>query len=378
MSLARPRVLFVDDEEFVLSAVRRSLRDKFELVTCAAPQEALQLLDGIPPVDVIVSDMRMPEMDGAEFLAAVRDRHPDSVRVLLTGYSDTNSAIDAINKGAIFRYLCKPWDREELVDTIEAAVQQQRTAHAERELLETTLAASVRTMSDLLAIAAPVAHRRAAFAQACVRHAMTQLRWADSWIYEVSAALSQIGCVGVPQATLDAYVAGRPLSTEDRAYMALHPERGFALLSSIPRLGAVADIVRYQNTQAPAGSSGEVVRGVELLRAALYLEAQWSRDAAGRGVRLVLREAEPSIDPVIIDALAGFRARFSELRAATIDELKPGFVVDEDIRSEQGALILAKGHELTATAVQTLRRLHACGAIDEPVYVRCAVEHTTH
>jgi putative nucleotidyltransferase with HDIG domain len=114
-------VLFVDDEVNILKAVKRLLRhEPWEVVCAARPHEALDLL-GTTPVQVVVSDQRMPEMSGVDLLASVRERHPDVVRMMLTGYTEMNVAVEAINRGEIFRLITKPWNDEELKATLRQA-----------------------------------------------------------------------------------------------------------------------------------------------------------------------------------------------------------------------------------------------------------------
>jgi len=117
----RHAVLFVDDEVNILKAVKRLLRNEPWEVQCASrPHEAIELLD-TQAVQVVVSDQRMPEMSGVDLLAAVRERHPDVVRMMLTGYTEMNVAVEAINRGEIFRLITKPWNDEELKATLRQA-----------------------------------------------------------------------------------------------------------------------------------------------------------------------------------------------------------------------------------------------------------------
>jgi len=121
--MAMPIILFVDDEPNILKTLRRLFMDEdYDVQTTGSGQEALDLLEaGLRPT-VIVSDQRMPEMGGAEFLAKASQLVPDSMRIVLTGYADINAAIMAINQGGIYRYIMKPWDDEELKRTVAAAI----------------------------------------------------------------------------------------------------------------------------------------------------------------------------------------------------------------------------------------------------------------
>jgi len=117
-------VLFVDDEVNILKAVQRLLRhEPWKVLVASRAKEALEILDG-EPAQVVITDQRMPEMSGVDLLSVIRERHPDVVRMMLTGYTEINVAVDAINRGAIYRLITKPWNDEELKATIRQALEQ--------------------------------------------------------------------------------------------------------------------------------------------------------------------------------------------------------------------------------------------------------------
>ena len=131
------RMLIVDDEENVTNALRRSLRrEGYDIQVATRPADALALLRQAP-VDLVLSDHLMPEMTGLEFLKLVRDRHPDCVRLMLTGHADMQTAIDAINHGEIYRFLTKPWDDTEIKVTLHLAFEQLDLERENRRLLAT-------------------------------------------------------------------------------------------------------------------------------------------------------------------------------------------------------------------------------------------------
>lgn len=116
------RILFVDDEERILRSLALQFRREYEVLTESDPRRALQRLKS-ESVQIIVSDQRMPQMSGAELLAQARQIAPDTLRILLTGYSDLDAAVEALNSGGIFRYLTKPWDQQEMAFTLRQAAQ---------------------------------------------------------------------------------------------------------------------------------------------------------------------------------------------------------------------------------------------------------------
>ncbi len=367
-----PRVLCVDDEPNLLAGLERTLFGEFDVTTAPGGALGLELIESEPCFAVIVSDMRMPGMDGAEFLAKARERSPDSTRILLTGQADTESAIAAINHGAIFRYLCKPCPSEVLIPTLNEAVERHRSAVIEHDMMETTLAGVVDSMTQVLGLIAPWASMRSATIQTCVKQAARTLDWPNAWIGNMAAALSHIGCVSVPSDIVQRDMAGRPLEAEERAILDSHPETAFRLLQSIPRLDAVAQVVRYQNTPAPADADPDVVLGAELLRAASAL----ARELANQQPMTRALEAVAKLDPPVrygvSQALRSVKLHSgNSTRSARVSDLLPGWVVAEDIKTRQGGLVLGEGRELTVTAIMALRNLLATGSIEEPLLVAC-------
>ena len=138
MTATAHTVLFVDDEVNILKAVQRLLRgESWQVLTASRGAEALELLDR-HPCQVVVTDQRMPEMSGVDLLSAVRERQPDIVRMMLTGYTEMNVAVEAINRGEIYRLITKPWNDEELKATIRQAFEQFDLKHEIRRLNQLT------------------------------------------------------------------------------------------------------------------------------------------------------------------------------------------------------------------------------------------------
>jgi response regulator RpfG family c-di-GMP phosphodiesterase len=113
-------ILYVDDEENNLFSFKATFRIKYQVLTAISGDKALEIL-ATKPVHIIITDQRMPEMTGVEFLEKVIEKYPDPIRILLTGYADMGAVVDAVNKGKIFHYITKPWNEEELDLTINRA-----------------------------------------------------------------------------------------------------------------------------------------------------------------------------------------------------------------------------------------------------------------
>jgi len=120
MAADKITILYVDDEENNLFSFKATFRIKYNVLTALTGEEALKILAS-KPVQIIITDQRMPEMTGVEFLEKVLEKYPDPMRILLTGYADMAAVVDAVNKGKIFHYLAKPWNEQELDMTINMA-----------------------------------------------------------------------------------------------------------------------------------------------------------------------------------------------------------------------------------------------------------------
>jgi DNA-binding NtrC family response regulator len=152
-----PSVLFVDDEPRILDTYRASLRKQFKVDTANGPEEGLEKIKTSGPYAVVVSDLKMPKMDGITFLAKVQELSPDTVRVMLTGHADVESAISAVNNGAVFRFLTKPSPLDVMIRTLEVCMKQYSLVVAERELFRGTLRGCIKVLTDILSLVNPEA-----------------------------------------------------------------------------------------------------------------------------------------------------------------------------------------------------------------------------
>ena len=225
-----PRVLLVDDDPNILSAYTRTLRKRFCFDTALGGEEALALIQGGDPYAVILSDMRMPVMDGIQFLAQARVLAPDTVRIMLTGNADQQTAIEAVNQGNIFRFLTKPCDPETLALSLDAAVKQYELVTAEKELVEGTLKGTLELLVELLAVADPVATSRAQALSPLAQKIAGVLELESPWVAGAAATLSQIGALTLPPGVLGRARAGEPVSGPEAEAVRRLPEISAGLI----------------------------------------------------------------------------------------------------------------------------------------------------
>ena len=154
-------------------------------------------------------------MDGIQFLSRVRHVAPDSVRMMLTGNADLQTAVDAVNEGSIFRLLTKPCDQDTLANALAAGIRQFQLITVERELLEKTLRGSIKVLSEILELINPEAFGRSSRIVRYVKEIASRMEVPDLWQMETAAALSQIGCVILPQTALQKLYQGQELTGEE-------------------------------------------------------------------------------------------------------------------------------------------------------------------
>ncbi len=264
----RARVLFVDDEPLVLEGLRRAVHSEFVADLANGPEEGLAKLRDAGPYPIVVSDMRMPGMDGAEFLAAARNISPASIRVMLTGFADVDAAGRAVNEGQIFRFLTKPVTRENLVATLRECESQYRSACLEKDHLEVTLEALKQSdIGTLTSLARAIDAKSAWTAGHSERVTSMALKIAQAMglnaqsldIISRGGMLHDIGKIGTPPAVLDK--PGR-LDAEEMRIMRDHVKIGVRILEPIPGFRDILPMIAqhhewFDGSGYPEGLAGE-------------------------------------------------------------------------------------------------------------------------
>ncbi|MCA9135954.1 MAG: response regulator, partial [Planctomycetales bacterium] len=241
------KILFVDDDEKVLNGILRQQGDDFDLTTALSGAEALATIAAEGPFAVVVSDMRMPEMNGIELLKRVRQIAPDTVRMMLTGFAELNSTIEAINEGNIFRFMAKPCSEIDMANSLNAALRQYALIQAEKELVEGTLRGSVNILSEMLSLVSPLAFSQTTRVRGIVDGLLKQIKIENQWQLEIAAMLSSLGCVTIPNEVLEKKLNGQTASFSEERLFANHPRQASEMIRTIPRLEHVAEIIRCQN-----------------------------------------------------------------------------------------------------------------------------------
>ncbi|MDR3553197.1 MAG: response regulator [Syntrophobacteraceae bacterium] len=372
------RILFVDDDVNVLDGFRRQFRKTLAMDTAPGGKEALEVLEQGGPFSVIVSDLRMPGMDGIQFLSRARETAPESVRILLTGYADLETAIDAINQGNIFRFLTKPCKPEDLLKTISDGVRQYDLITAERELLENTLRGSVKVLSEILQLVNPEAFGRASRIRHYMRAVGKRMRVDNLWQIDTAASLSQIGCVILPQEALRKLYLGQELSGEESQLFSMHPFVASDLLANIPRMESVSEIIAFQQKNfdgsgAPADprKGEDIPLGARILRVVLDFDTLLAKDHDKLGSVEQLKARTGLYDPLAVAALAEVIKTEESFTKASLkaSELRDGMVLYGDVVLLNGRLLAPRGYKVNRTLRERLRSFAETHGIKEPIAV---------
>ncbi len=375
------KILFVDDEENLLRALKRQFRKAYQVSVAASGKDALQILADDGPFAVIVSDMQMPEMNGIQFLQAAQKRSPDSVRIMLTGNADQKTAVDAVNNGNVFSFYTKPCSIEVMTGAIEKAVAQYRIQAAERQLLEETLNGSIKLLMELLSMMAPELFSKTLALQSMIDRLDAEGKFGKTWNLELAVMLSNVASLTLPPETLQKLAENRALDEQEHDMIAHLPETGKKLISNIPRLDDVADIVFYQNKHYDGSGfpddarSGEAIPDESrLLKILIDLEDHKSKGySAAQSVKLLAAD-KGKYDPVLLDRID---AMLSEDTGAskhvpvnsTLSGLQPGYILASNIETVDGKLLCSAGHKITSTLIERLLNYNHLTRIREPIQI---------
>lgn len=357
--------------------MRRTLGMNFEVKTAEGGAQALAILAGPDRYAVTISDMRMPGMDGATYLEQAAVRAPNTVRMLLTGQSDMQAAIRAINHGRIFRFLTKPCEADVLNAAVEDALEQHRLITAEKELLEKTVYGSIQVLTEMLSLVNPVAFSRATRIKRLVQHVARQVNLPDVWQLELAVMIEHLGYVGMPPDLLERAYTGEPITADEKTLLGGAPQTAHHLMVKIPRIEPVLAIVERLGDPAPALDG--------LQRSAKEARLPWAVHAilaAERADQLSYRHPSPRLivetlqsekfDPTVSEALCS--AEYHSLsRRKTIQivarQLEPGMFLLGDVLSKVGVLMAKGGQEVTPTIALLLKRMSERHNLEEPLTV---------
>lgn len=267
------KILFVDDETANLRLLERLFRSSYDVYTAASADEGLELLS-VHDIELIVSDQRMPGMTGLEFLKLAAERRPQTVRIILTGYTDANDLVDAINSGVVYKYITKPWINEELKQTVKRALQHYESTRAMRRLqteterLRSRLIAATEGCVEMILALLDSAHphlrghaERTAAAAGLIAEGLSEIEWESRSILRTSAMLHEAVLYTAPKYAV--VPCGCPTEA-DVSELTNALNDGATTIEFVPELAEQARVLRFMlerfdGTGQPFGFSGHQV-----------------------------------------------------------------------------------------------------------------------
>lgn len=425
-------LLFVDDEANILSALKRLFRPfGYRIFTAEGGAQGLEILER-EAIDLVVSDMRMPEMNGAQFLEKVRAKWPETVRILLTGYAEIGATIDAINKGQIYRYVSKPWEDNDITLIVKHALQQKvlekeklrleeltrkqndelkdlnanleakvraRTEEvrqtmqfleAAHENLKKSFITSIRVFSNLIEMrdASMVGHSRRVAELARSLAQRMGLKEAEVQDIFIAGLLLNVGKIGLSDRVLEKKFTS--LSGEERSEVVKYPVKGQMALMALEQLQGAALLIRhhreyFDGTGFPDHLSGfNIPVGARILALCKDFDEALIGTKASQGLKhadavaFIQHGAGKHYDPVVIDAFIKEMNKAGASPAASVatemslrtGQLKPGMEVSRDLVSQAGEMLLSRGHILTGELIEQLRSFEHLGNSTLSVSIR--------
>jgi response regulator RpfG family c-di-GMP phosphodiesterase len=378
------KILFVDDDSNLLDSMERSLRRQFRVDTALGAEAGLATMAKTGPYAVVFSDRQMPNMDGIQFLARVREQSPNTVRIMLTGNVDLEQAGRAVNEGNIFRFLVKPCPQETLIRTVESALAQYRLVTAEKELLDKTLSGSIKLLTDILSMVDVKSFGRAERLRDLITKISEKISLTDLWQIHLAALLSPIGYVTLPSDIVIKAREGAMLSKPEEQLVEATPEIAARLLGNIPRLEGVAKIARYQHKRFDGGGfptdtiQGEAIpfgaRLLKILNDMLQLEAKGDSQSEAWSE---LTRRKGWYDPNLLASLEDYFGLLNDKpdkTAQTIsieaNNLAVGMLLTSDVYTRDGTLILSAGHYINGMILERVHNFNLIYGIKEPIFVR--------
>jgi putative two-component system response regulator len=389
------KIMVVDDEPANLRLLKRLFRRDYQLITAASGAEALRLLEQ-HDVALLITDQRMPGMTGIELLVQAAAFRPHMVRMILTGYTDISTLVEAINCGQIYKYVTKPWQNGELRLTVERALEHYQTNRARHELewanerltarLKEMSQGFVRAIGDALEAKDGYVHGHARRVSGYATAIGRRMRLDVAVLEQISVAafLHDVGKIGTPDHIL---LKPAPLTDEEHAVMQLHAERGSRMFAGFPDMQEIARAVRhhhehYDGSGYPGGLCGENIPiAARIIHVADAYDAMTSprsfRQAYDHetAIRELENKAASQFDPQVVRAFCGLEAiaRIRESIAAGISGicLSPASILFDTVRDDSDDLASAvEAEPLLAAAI--LRKANAIFGAEATVKLNVA------
>lgn len=364
-------VLVVDDDASILEGYRRTLGQHFELYLAQGPFQGIEKLEGGPEYSVVVADMRMPEMNGIEFLKRVRARSPLTRRIMLSGDAEQSTAIDAVNLGQVSAFLAKPCPSQRLVAAVRQAAEEWEQQRQERLALRAAQSGAVKALTEMMRAADPALYRRGQRIRAIAERLMKARGLSMDWQMEAAAELSQAGLLYLSSELREKIRAGEALDAAEAALATGQAALGSAWFKAIPGFDGIAEAIALQDRDFGASAGAEGLSGLALPLASRVIRLAKDMDAAlldGQHPAQALERLDiegDRYDPELLSACQRMELDRSagDLELHDMADLRPGMTFAEDLVDPAGMLLARQGEALDIGLAARLIQRVELGAV---------------
>ena len=369
----------MDDDPHILKAYERRLRRRFQVETALCSEEGLTAVNFLGPFAVVVSDMTMPRESGAEFLEKLLQVSPDSIRIMLTGNADQGTAVEAVNRAQVYRFLNKPCEADELEDAIADALIEYRKQQSNREFMKQATNGLITMLKRIVELADPQAYSRSERLMLLAREHAKAKGDEDSWELETAASLSQVGVVRDCR---------RPLTNEDmqgvdNADSGFLSDNGYqiasALIGEAPQLNEISNIVALlsADSEQETQDCGRVHSKAAALRTLIaFDELTHEKGLSSSEALLHLENCSSNKKDDVLDTLRVIVAERDARRLVevNIEQLSESMTLVADVMTVEGTVLVAKGHDVSAQLISRLKSYAVSHELQMPIHVQLAEE----
>lgn len=360
-----PRVLVVSAHPGFIEAARRALGNEFAVAAVETAKNCLRVLDARKDVQVVISDLALPDADGVKLLARLHRDYPKVMRILMVKDDDCETLARAIRCAHVYSTLSMRSSAEDLRTTVTEAVKTLQMLRSDAECMRDSMLGTVRMLVDILELTHPRAVRRSKRIRRRAQEVCTELNVMAPQSMDMVALLSNIGCVGLPSSLMRKLEQGVEMTPEERKRYRSHPSIAAHLLSNVPRMGQIAEIIRHQNT--PASKKPPLASCI--LKACIDLD-QMQVGGVEPDKALEFMRNKPEVYSVevldVLDRLLGKR-KAAECNRLKVSELEPGMIMQVDMTTEKGAILLHRGEVLSEASHLRIQAFADLLNIVEPV-----------
>lgn len=367
----------IDDDKDILASYQVNLRKDFIVRIASNANQAMEILKAENDIGVIVTDYKMPDINGVNLLKMIRQIYPDPIRIMITGFADMQIAVNAVNEGSIFRFLTKPMPTPELKQIIHDALIQYNLKKNEKELLNNTLKGTLKLLIDLISLSIPQSLNIGSQARAVARKIGVKTGDIELWELEVASLLSNIGLLLLPNDIIQKKAEGKDLSSSEAAVFNSHPELGANLLKNIPRFEKISDAILHMNNNYSSKNDVNIANeSIPIYSRILkisndyiqYIQLNKTPLEAYEKMLEIYYQYDPKLLELLLSEVVGSENN-RKIKQIQLMELKSGMVVAKDIVDERETVLFKKDKEITEPIIIRLQQISNVRKIVQPLLV---------